>query len=156
MREREHLAREESPLRPTGRPWTGFLPGPQRVVERAVVARFAGEIECRCTQRLDPVLLAVVEREMATLRVQSGAQRLGARLAETGQGLLAQLLGDGIDAGVGYRFENERGVPHELGTLGRAPGVRRRNCGIHAAVKVAGDVGRLTERDQHPVSYTHL
>ncbi len=69
-------------------------------------------------------------------------------MAEAGQGLLAQLLGDGVDGDVGSCLEDERGVTHELGTLGGTRRVRGRRCGIRAAVNVAGKVGRSAEGDQ--------
>lgn len=69
-------------------------------------------------------------------------------VAEAGERLLAQLFGDGVDAGVGSCLEDERGLAHEFGTPGPARGVRRRDCRIHASVEVAGEVGRPAERDQ--------
>ena len=79
LREREHLGREPQPLGPTGRSRARLLPGVQRLDERAVVARPAGQVERRRAQRLDAVLLAVVERQVAALGEQPGAQRLACR-----------------------------------------------------------------------------
>ena len=72
----EHLGRQLQPLGPTGRPRTRLLPGMQRLDQRAVVSRPPGEVKRRRAQRLDPCLLAVVERQVATLRQQPRPQCL--------------------------------------------------------------------------------
>lgn len=70
-------------------------------------------------------------------------------IAETGEGFLAQLLGDGVQGGVGGCLEDECGLAHERGTLGRARSACRRDGGVCASVHVTGEVGRPAERDQH-------
>ena len=71
-------------------------------------------------------------------------------VAESGERLLAQLFGDGVDAGGGGRLEHKRGVAQQFGTLRGPRGVRSAHCGSHATVEVAGEEGCPAERDEHP------
>jgi hypothetical protein len=86
---------------------------------------------------------------VASLGEQPSLQRRMRGIAETGEGFLAQLLGDGVQGGVGGCLEDERGLAHERGTLGRARSACRRDGGVGASVHVTGEVGRPAERDQH-------
>jgi hypothetical protein len=75
-----------------------------------------------------------------------------AGVAEAGEGFLAELFGDGVDAEVGSCLEDERHVSHELGTLGPPRCLGGRDGGIQATVEVTCEVGGPTDGDQHPAA----
>jgi hypothetical protein len=119
-RERDHLGAQREPLLPAGRARARLLPGSQRADQRVVVTRRAGLRERGGGELLDPLLLAVVERQVAALGEQPGPQPGRAVVAEPGQRRLAQLRGQRFHRRVGHRLQDEGRLRSELGAVGAA------------------------------------
>jgi hypothetical protein len=66
----------------------------------------------------------------------------------SGPGLLAQLLGYGVEAGVGGRLQDQRRLAQQRRAPGGAGGVRGRDRRVGAASQVAAQVGGPAEGDQ--------